>query len=275
MDHLDQLYGLQKLLIQKRHQQGLTQAQVAERMGTGASTICNLEKGIPPRVSYTTMYKWAAALGYEVLLMSNDLCDEPLDLDAIEPPRWMDGAAAHALALLLARARFGPGVDMGGRDNPMPSEEIAGKRFMQDLIDNGWLNPAEVAALRAELNKAKANECTALCGDVEQERDELRAELDAQRYAYSVAREQALREEIKRLQRQVDLLTAYDEAYWATQTELDRLLGTEEDDGSGAGLAAEVRLLGEQRDDARAEAERWKSLAMKLMVQAAIIMGEK
>lgn len=72
MDHLDQLYGLQKLLIQERRQQGLTQAQVAERMGTGASTICNLEKGIPPRVSYTTMYKWAAALGYEVLLMPMD-----------------------------------------------------------------------------------------------------------------------------------------------------------------------------------------------------------
>jgi hypothetical protein len=38
---------------------------------------------------------------------------------------------------------------------------------------------AEVTALRAELDAAKANECTALCGDVEQERDELRAELDA------------------------------------------------------------------------------------------------
>lgn len=46
---------------------------------------------------------------------------------------------------------------------------------------------AEVTALRAELDKAKANECTALCGDVEQERDELRAELDAARAAHERA----------------------------------------------------------------------------------------
>lgn len=40
-------------------------------------------------------------------------------------------------------------------------------------------------------------------------------------------------------------------------------------------LIAERKRAEAERDDARAEAERWKSLAMKLMVQAAIIMGEK
>jgi len=53
----------------------------------------------------------------------------------------------------------------------------------------------------------------------------------------------------------------YEIAYWAVEKVLDEALGTEEEDGSGGGIAAEVYLLVEQRNQARAalaaaEAER-------------------
>src|ERR1700734_554899 len=44
------------------------------------------------------------------------------------------------------------------------------------------------------------------------------------------------------------------QAYMDVQKVLDKALGTGEDDGAGAGIAADVWLLADQRDKARAEA---------------------
>jgi hypothetical protein len=45
----------------------------------------------------------------------------------------------------------------------------------------------------------------------------------------------------------------YERAYWDIQRILDEALGTREGDGAGAGIAADVRLVAEQRDILRAE----------------------
>lgn len=44
------------------------------------------------------------------------------------PAQW-----AYELALVIAKARFGPGVDMGGKHNPKPSEQIAARRFVDSM----------------------------------------------------------------------------------------------------------------------------------------------
>lgn len=56
--------------------------------------------------------------------------------------------AAAALAALIARNRFGSGVDMGGAHNPRPSETRMAQQFIRDLTDAGWCAPAggDVAA---------------------------------------------------------------------------------------------------------------------------------
>ncbi|MCP3873329.1 MAG: helix-turn-helix transcriptional regulator [Desulfobacteraceae bacterium] len=61
------IYELRKKLIRLRTSQGLTQAQVAEKMGTRKSNISRLECG--EKVSYPTLAtisKYASALGYKV-----------------------------------------------------------------------------------------------------------------------------------------------------------------------------------------------------------------
>lgn len=40
------------------------------------------------------------------------------------------------LAMMLARARFGPGRDMGGRHDPLPTEIIEARRFMEALKEH-------------------------------------------------------------------------------------------------------------------------------------------
>jgi len=44
------------------------------------------------------------------------------------PAQW-----AYELALVISKARFGPGVDMGGKHNPNPSEQIAARRFVDAM----------------------------------------------------------------------------------------------------------------------------------------------
>jgi len=48
----------------------------------------------------------------------------------------------------------------------------------------------------------------------------------------------------------------FEHVYFDVQRYLDEVLGTGEEDGAGAGLEADVRLLGTQRDEARAEITR-------------------
>ena len=60
------------------------------------------------------------------------------------------------LALIIAKARFGPGVDMGGKHNPRPSEYAAARQFVADFRAALATSPApEPTGLDAErLRKA-------------------------------------------------------------------------------------------------------------------------
>ena len=49
---------------------------------------------------------------------------------------------APEFALALAKARFGPGVDMGGRHNPLPTEIREGQRMVEMIkyvLSDEWL----------------------------------------------------------------------------------------------------------------------------------------
>ena len=66
-DALVPVYELRKKLIEMRTSKGLTQAEIAKRMGTKKSNISRLECG--EKVSFptlTTISKYAGALGYKV-----------------------------------------------------------------------------------------------------------------------------------------------------------------------------------------------------------------
>lgn len=51
----------------------------------------------------------------------------------------------------------------------------------------------------------------------------------------------------------------FEQAYMDVQKVLDKALGTEEEDGTGGGIASEVWLLAHQRDGARAERDRLRN----------------
>lgn len=53
-------------------------------------------------------------------------------------------------------------------------------------------------------------------------------------------------------------------AYMDVQKVLDEALGTEEEDGSGGGIASEVWLLAHQRDEARAKLAQAEALIRRL-----------
>lgn len=80
------------------------------------------------------------------------------------------------------------------------------------------------------------------------ERDEARTEVAGLRADLDRARA-----EVERLEKQA---TVYRNAYGRTEKVLDKALGTEEHDGAGEGQAADVYLLMQQRDQARAELAR-------------------
>ncbi|MBS9433269.1 helix-turn-helix domain-containing protein [Photorhabdus hainanensis] len=65
-EKLEQEFALLDELLAARKKAGLTQAQVAERMGTKATAITRLESGLASGTqgpSYNTLKKYAAAVG--------------------------------------------------------------------------------------------------------------------------------------------------------------------------------------------------------------------
>ncbi len=65
-DSLEEEFTLLDELLKARKKAGLTQAQVAERMGTKATAITRLERALVSGTqgpSYTTLKKYAAAVG--------------------------------------------------------------------------------------------------------------------------------------------------------------------------------------------------------------------
>ena len=60
-DRLEPGYELVRELVRARARAGLTQAQVAERMGTTQSVVARLESGQPP--SMKTLQRFAEATG--------------------------------------------------------------------------------------------------------------------------------------------------------------------------------------------------------------------
>jgi transcriptional regulator with XRE-family HTH domain len=64
-DALEEEFALASQLIEARTRAGLTQAQVAERMGTSQSTIARLESGTA-KPSIATLKRYAHATGARV-----------------------------------------------------------------------------------------------------------------------------------------------------------------------------------------------------------------
>jgi transcriptional regulator with XRE-family HTH domain len=64
-DALDEEFSLASQLIEARARAGLTQAEVAERMGTSQSTVARLESGAA-KPSLSTLRRFAQATGARV-----------------------------------------------------------------------------------------------------------------------------------------------------------------------------------------------------------------
>ena len=60
-------FDMARELIAARHRAGLTQAEVAQRMGTSQSTIARLESG-GRQPSMQTVQRYAKALGYRAMI---------------------------------------------------------------------------------------------------------------------------------------------------------------------------------------------------------------
>lgn len=65
VDAIKQRYELAMQLHAAREKQGLTQAELARRMGTSQSTVARLERGEIGSPNLSTLQKAAAALGIE------------------------------------------------------------------------------------------------------------------------------------------------------------------------------------------------------------------
>ena len=64
-DALDEEFSLAHQLIEARTRAGLTQAEVADRMGTSQSTVARLESG-SAKPSLSTLRRFATATGAQV-----------------------------------------------------------------------------------------------------------------------------------------------------------------------------------------------------------------
>lgn len=67
-DSLEAEFGLANILIEARTKAKLSQAELAERMGTSQSTIARLESGTA-RPSLTTLERFAQATGMRVRVL--------------------------------------------------------------------------------------------------------------------------------------------------------------------------------------------------------------
>lgn len=59
---------LRHQLTRRREAMGLTQRQVAARMGVVPSHVSDLERGRIPVPTFATLLRWASALGLDVVL---------------------------------------------------------------------------------------------------------------------------------------------------------------------------------------------------------------
>jgi len=66
-DALSEEFQMIDKLLQMRSAAGLTQDQVARRMGTQKSNICRLEKG-NANPSWNTLRKYAHACGFQIIM---------------------------------------------------------------------------------------------------------------------------------------------------------------------------------------------------------------
>jgi len=65
-DRLAPIWDLRKKMIALRIERGLTQEQIAKKMGTKKSNISRLEANGDSFPTYKTLEKYAAALGYRI-----------------------------------------------------------------------------------------------------------------------------------------------------------------------------------------------------------------
>jgi DNA-binding XRE family transcriptional regulator len=70
-DALDDEYSALRVILSARREAGLTQAQIAERMGTTASAVSRLEASLSSEKhspSFATLRKYAAACGKNLVI---------------------------------------------------------------------------------------------------------------------------------------------------------------------------------------------------------------
>ncbi|CAB3750425.1 helix-turn-helix domain-containing protein [Paraburkholderia humisilvae] len=70
-DALDDEYSALRVILSARREAGLTQAQIAERMGTTASAVSRLEASLTSEKhspSFATLRKYAAACGKRLVI---------------------------------------------------------------------------------------------------------------------------------------------------------------------------------------------------------------
>lgn len=77
----------------------------------------------------------------------------PAQEERMDVERWAD-----ELSLVIAKARFGPSVDMGGRHNPKPSEVTAARRFMEGVAANPSADPEYGAREYEKVRRALGDE---------------------------------------------------------------------------------------------------------------------
>lgn len=68
LNGLDDLGRLRKILIQERLNQGLSQRQLAAKMGHSQAHVSQLESGVTINPGLTTWLQWAAGLGLRAVI---------------------------------------------------------------------------------------------------------------------------------------------------------------------------------------------------------------
>ncbi|HEX7125721.1 MAG TPA: helix-turn-helix transcriptional regulator [Thermodesulfobacteriota bacterium] len=112
-DALEPKYGLLRALVAAREAAGVTQAEMARRMGTSRSALSRLESAAGPSPNWETVTRYAREAGYEIEVRLRPAAKRGRTITARIPARPVGrgGAAAKTRSRSTgARARGGLSV---------------------------------------------------------------------------------------------------------------------------------------------------------------------